>query len=580
MRKVFIFFVLVTFGLRALAEAQVVLKIVQPFENDSLPPLKSSFVFGSVSPASAAVTINGTTVTLYTNGGFLTMIPFQKGKFKIEAFSTDGLSTATVTRTVMVAEGLETYPEDYRLIEPMSPRGRVVLRPDDMVTVTCHAAPNGKALFRVGGGEFYPMLEQPGDVKGIYKGIYKIQSSDSFEEDDIAFLFRRKDGKKLTERAGASITVQRRRVPRFVELREDSILLTGPATDFGYSLILLKGMRFEVTGEWGDFVRVQLSEVSEGWIKAASAMELPRGTAEAKSVAGGIRVDATDVSSVLELQLQYRHPFRVDQLADPHRLFLTLYGVVADTDRIHYISTGTVVRELTWRQMEPQAYTLDIRTSQKEPWGYDVRYEGTKLIVEIRHRPRAAATRGSLKGLKVAVDAGHSRQSYGTIGPLGNTEFSVNMMVAKEVKNELERRGAQVVMIQDGTKEISLQDRVSLAGQEKAHFYISLHSDACSEGQNPRDVDGYSVHYYHPQSHRLAELIHRIYGGKTKIRDQGVWRSNLAVCRATQMPSILFEQGFLILPEYEEMFLQPQHQAMVAQTIASAIYEFMSETKP
>ncbi|MBV9080674.1 MAG: N-acetylmuramoyl-L-alanine amidase, partial [Elusimicrobia bacterium] len=179
----------------------------------------------------------------------------------------------------------------------------------------------------------------------------------------------------------------------------------------------------------------------------------------------------------------------------------------------------------------------------------------------------------SLKGLRVCVDAGHSTQSFGTIGPWANTEASVNVAAAKIVKQELERRGAEVILTQDGTKEISLQDRVLAAWKSRAQFFISLHCDAVPEGQDPRDGPGYSVHYFHPQSQPFAESLHRIYGEKTGIHDAGLWRSNLAVCRTPTMPSVLLEMGFLVLPEGEERLISPQHHALVAKSIADALKE-------
>jgi N-acetylmuramoyl-L-alanine amidase len=151
--------------------------------------------------------------------------------------------------------------------------------------------------------------------------------------------------------------------------------------------------------------------------------------------------------------------------------------------------------------------------------------------------------------------------------------------VANMVKAELEKKGAEVVMTQDGTRDPTLQDRVTMAWRERAQMFISLHLDACEVGQDARDIEGYSVHYYLPQSHTFAELVHQIYGKKTEFHDQGLWRSNLAVCRATQMPSILLEQGFLMLPEYEEILISPKHQKTVAEVLISAITTYLKDSK-
>jgi N-acetylmuramoyl-L-alanine amidase len=567
----------ILFAGSATGYGEPILRIVQPYENATLAPLKQSFVFGSVVPATASLTINGATVTPHTNGGFLTMIPFNEGKFQIEAVANDGVSVTTVTRVVNVTPSTVSFPEKHGKIEPRSPRTRVVLREGDTLEASFQAAPGGKARFRFeGGGGYLPMEEVPGGIKGIYKGVYTFKPQDKFENSDIIFHLRRMDGKKIAAKAGAELTLQRREIARFIETKEDVTFLTGPDFDYGYNLFGVSGTRLEVTGEWGDFYRVALGETNHSWIKKSATLELPAGTIPAKSISRNIRIDATEEGTILLIPLQNRHPHRIEQFSNPNGYRLTLYGVVADTDRIRFLSNKSVVKEVTWFQSEPTTCVFNIQTSQDQSWGTDVRYKGSTLLFEIRHRPPHQPTLSApLRGLCVAVDAGHSKASYGTIGPLGNTEAAVCLMVANVVKQEIEKKGGVVVMIQDGTKELSLQDRVNLAWSKRAHFFISIHADACAEGQDPREWEGYSVHYYHPQSRAFAESVHKIYGEKTKIRDQGLWRSNLAVCRAPQMPSILLEQGFLVLPEFEELILTARQQRLVADIVISGILDVM-----
>lgn len=560
----------------ATARADVFLRVIQPYEGANLPAVKQSFVFGSVLPATATLTINGALVKPHANGGFLAMVPFQEGKFKLEAVATDGVSTATVVRTVNVAGSFSGYASTHGKIDVLAPRSRLVVRAGDTISISMQGAPGGKAAYKFKShADSLPLDEQPGSVPGIYKAIYTVKADDKFDGDTISFSLKRRDGKRIAEKGDATVTVQRRKTPRMVELKEDSVLLTGPDSDFGYNLFSLQGTRLEVTGEQGDFLRVAVGEANQGWVKRNAAAEMPSGTLPARSVTRNLRIDATGTSTILEIPLQFRHPHRVEQFTNPHRLLLTVYGVVADSDRIRYRTKDSVIDEVTWFQSEPSTCVFDIRTKQNQPWGYDVRYDGTTMVVEIRHRPPYAGKGVSMKGIRVALDAGHSPLSFGTIGPWGNTEASVTLGVANVVKKEMEKRGAGVVMIQDGTRELSLQDRVAMAWREKADIYISIHADACGEGQDPRDVQGYSVHYYQPQSHALAESVHGVYGEKTGLRDQGLWRSNLAVCRATQFPSLLLEQAFLILPEYEELMLTPRHQRLVAESLVIGILQFM-----
>ncbi len=562
-----------------LVSAEPNLRIVQPYEGSSIGYVTQSFVFGSVSPATAPLTINGIPVKPHSNGGFLAMIPFREGKFKIEAVASDGVSITTVTRTVNVSEANRPFPKDSSALQVLSPPSRIVLRPDDILSVSFKAAPGGTGSFRFREeGGHYPMTEVS---PGIYRGSYKIQFDDHLDADDVIFTFKRSDGRKIVAKAKSKITIQKRRSPRFVELIEDAVLLTGPGGEFGYNLFPLKGVRFEVTGEFGDFLRLDLDAGNTGWIGKSSVKELPSGTAPAKSISRNIRIHSTSASTLIEIPLSYVHAHRVDEMVNPYRLELTLFGVIADTDRIRFLDPNSVVKQIYWKQVLPESYTLVVVTSQNYPWGYDVRYEGTKLVLEIRHAPPwNPGTKSPLRGLKVALDAGHSVGSYGTIGPLGNTEARVNLLLARTIAEKLKNLGAQVSMIQDGTKELSLQNRVDLAWKERSHVFISLHTDACGEGEDPREVEGYSVHYYNISARPLAERIRSIYGKRSNIRDQGLWRSNLAVCRNTTMPALLFEQGFLILPEYEEQFLKKEHQSMVGNVLGEALIDFLRDVLP
>jgi N-acetylmuramoyl-L-alanine amidase len=569
-------FLLAMIAACATARAEVSLRIVQPYENSNIAAVRQSFVFGSVTPATATLTINGIPVTPYTNGGFLAMIPFHEGKFKIEAVATDGISTSSATRTVNVAGTIGTFSSTYGKIDVVSPKVKLVVRPGDTIDLSFQAAPGGSASarFRLRGDKI-EMQEQPGPVRGIYKGIYIIQPTDHFDGDDIVFTLRRKDGRRLSTRAGSNITVQRRKTPRLVELKEDTVLLTGPESDYGYNLFCLTGTRLEITGEYGDYLRAAVGSTNQSWFRKSAAIDLPKGALPAKSVTRNLKIGVVGDSTIVEIPLQYRHAFRIEQSVEPHRLQVTLFGVTADSDRMRYKTDNTVVKEISWYQSDPTTAVFDIQTTQDEAWGYDARYEGTTFVLEIRHRPNLKGN--SLKGLKVAVDAGHSRQSFGTIGPWGNTEASVNLLLANVLKKELENRGAEVVMTQDGTREISLSERSAMAWHEKANIFISLHCDACADGQDPRQIQGFSVHYYQPQSHAFASALHDVYAQKSGIRDEGLWRSNLAVCRATQMPAVLFEQAFLVLPEYEELLLTPKHQKMAAESIIAAIEDVFDQ---
>jgi N-acetylmuramoyl-L-alanine amidase len=577
------FFILIIFGsgffhIPAAGQSPHV-RIVQPYENANLPAIQSSFVFGSVTPATATLIINGIPVKPHTNGGFLTMIPFQPGAFTIEAVAFDGSSTATATRTVAVAEPRISFADDSSHLQLLSPLSSVAMRAGELLTVTFQAAPNGTATFRIGSHtDHIPMLEQPGMVRGIYRGAYKIQPNDKFDKDFLVINIKRADGQRKSLKTGVHLSLVANAVPKIVELIDDAVLLTGPAMDFGYALFPLKGVHMEVVGEQGDFVRVAAGSYI-GWVRKINTRELSAGSIPSHSVAANLRVTTTDASTIIELPLQARHLHQVEEYTDPNKIQLTLWGVTADSDRVRYREKNSLVKEITWRQPEPGTFVLDIQLHRKHPWGYDVRYEGNVLVMELRRAPMVGVGRNPrLKGLKVVLDPGHGPMNFGTIGPLGNTEATVVLQLAEVMKKELEKRGAEVIITRDH-RDMNLRQRTELAWKEKGHVFISLHCDAIAEGQDPRKSHGYSVHYYSAQSRLLADALHSAYGERVSIPDQGMWRSNLAVCRLPQMPSVLFELGFLIMPEFEELVLTPAFQQIAAESVAIALQNFILKAR-
>ena len=95
-------------------------------------------------------------------------------------------------------------------------------------------------------------------------------------------------------------------------------MLTGPESDYGYNLFCLTGTRLEITGEHGDFLRAAVGATNQSWFRKTAALELPKGALPAKSVTRNLRVNVVGDSTIVEIPLQYRHAFRIDQTVEPH----------------------------------------------------------------------------------------------------------------------------------------------------------------------------------------------------------------------------------------------------------------------
>lgn len=90
---------------------------------------------------------------------------------------------------------------------------------------------------------------------------------------------------------------------------------------------------------------------------------------------------------------------------------------------------------------------------------------------------------------------------------------------------------------------------------------------------------GTSVLYYHPQSKPLAEAIQLELLSRTGLPDHGMWHQNVAVLRMNEMPSVLVESAFMMIPEQEARLRTPRFRRAIAEGVVAGIERFLHERK-
>jgi N-acetylmuramoyl-L-alanine amidase len=179
--------------------------------------------------------------------------------------------------------------------------------------------------------------------------------------------------------------------------------------------------------------------------------------------------------------------------------------------------------------------------------------------------------------VRVVVDPGHNPDS-GAVGPTGLEEREANLEIALELARILDRRGAEVVLTRaTADSALGLYDRTNLAIAARGELFVSVHNNALPDGVNPLLNNGTSVLYYHPQSRRLAEAIQEELLPRTGLPDRGVWHQNVAVLRMNEMPSVLVESAFMMIPEQEAALRTPEFRHRIAEGVAEGIERFLSE---
>jgi N-acetylmuramoyl-L-alanine amidase len=577
------------------------ISVIYPLEGAKIGSSDSTFIFGSVSPKSD-LKINGYDVPVYTNGAFLAYLPLKPGDFTFTLVAKNKAGSSTKKVKVKVPRPIVSVPLDSFTIVKGSilPKYDLVLTAGDVLETKFRGTPNCQASFSIEGlAQNVPMVEtinageeigegeEEGDesstvaLKGVYTGAYIIKPGDKVTQKKIVFKLARRTAKQSTpkiETSSGRITVTEEETPQVVEF-VGSTVTTRAGPRMGYTLLYQPpGVRAEATGKIGEWVRLKLAYGENAWVQQDSIKYLPPGTPlpaskvttiQTKKLEGKTRVEFLLYSSTGKL------PFKVEQQTDPSALFLTVYGLISDVDRIRYDSQDSLIREIIWDQPKEGVFLLKIFLNQKQQWGYNVFYDGDDLVVEIRQTPNLEK---GLHALKICLDPGHYPET-GAVGPTGLREDVANMGIALELKKLLEDNGAKVVMTHTGTEIVALYDRPKIAIKDSCDILISIHNNALPDGVNPFYNNGSSTYYYHPQALALARSIQSEFLKTLQLPDYGTYYGNLALTRSPQLLSVLVECAFMMIPQQEELLGTEKFQKQCAEAIYQGLVNFLENAK-
>ena len=209
------------------------------------------------------------------------------------------------------------------------------------------------------------------------------------------------------------------------------------------------------------------------------------------------------------------------------------------------------------------------------------------------------------KDFIVVIDAGHGGHDPGALGKISK-EKSINLNVALKLGRQIKKNCPDVKVIYTRERDvfIPLDRRAEIANNAKADPFISIHtnsvannrtvrgastwtlglakSDANLEvakrensvilyesdyktryaGFNPNSAESYIIFEfmqdkYMSQSVHLASLVQKEFRHTCKRADRGVHQAGFLVLKASAMPSILVELGFISQPE-EERYLNSE----------------------
>lgn len=604
MNKINIHYCLIAFiFFLALPVYAVKIQVVYPKEGDTISAASrdSTFIFGNVTPAKTALSINGHPVRVYSNGAFLAWLPIEPGNFAFNCVAVSKTDTAQAQRNVYIPLPLQTPSTDNLQIVAGSERPNVVYRllPGDLLRVSFRGTPGCSAVCFVEGIQTpIPMAENApapeyylsefifGDIKppvtgnicGLYTGSYVLQPGDSCRNARIIMQLGRNSGEIVTSTATGTVDLIDPQIPEMVELLpEETVLRT--ARNTGYYYFLPRATKLWITGQKGDFLRARLSPAEEAWVQITSTRQLPSGTIPPQIIVNVVRTRSFAGFTRVTVNTREKLPFRVEQNIANRTMTVRFYGVISDTDWMRFDCDDPLIREIRWNQESPEVYMLTIHLQQKQQWGYQTRFnEQGHFELDIKKSPAKTGWFSSpLKNTFIVLDPGHTPDK-GAVGPTGAMEKDVNLILARELGEKLRKKGAFVFYTheEDG---ISLAGRKRLAEILNPDFLLSLHHNAIPDGINPFSSRGTSVYYFHPQSCDLARLVQNKLLQEFKLPNFGLFYDNLAMCRPTQMPAILIEPAFMMHPEEEMLILSKKYPGRCANAIIDALEEYLEKNR-
>ncbi|MEH1902343.1 MAG: N-acetylmuramoyl-L-alanine amidase [Nostoc sp.] len=381
------------------------------------------------------------------------------------------------------------------------------------------------------------------------------------------------NGKTITQPGSGKIQILSRAELPVAEITADAgVARTGPNTDYSRLTPLPKGTRATVTGREGEWLRLDYG----AWINSKETRILP-GAIEPQTIIRSVGYRQLPGATEIVFPLQVPVPVSVQQ--SEQAIALTLYNTTAQTDIIR-LDDDPLISRLDWQQEAPGQvkYTLNLKKAQQ--WGYKLRYDGTTLVLALRHPPKIGNTRRKpLANFKIVLDPGHGGKETGASGPTGYLEKDVNLVVSKLLRDDLVKRGATVVMTREDDRELSLAERQAIISREEPAIAISIHHNSIPDDGDAEKIKGFAAFWYQPQAHNLAIFLQNYVVKKLGRPSYGVFWDNLALTRPTAAPSVLLELGFMSNPDEFEQVVNPEEQKKIANAIAQGITEWFRSVR-
>jgi N-acetylmuramoyl-L-alanine amidase len=219
----------------------------------------------------------------------------------------------------------------------------------------------------------------------------------------------------------------------------------------------------------------------------------------------------------------------------------------------------------------------------------------------------------------VVIDAGHGGYDPGA-GSEPLVEKKVTLGLARALRDELlQRGGIRVALTRDDDRFLLLPERSGIARRLNADLFISIHADSVEGNADARGASIYTLsergtnetaarlatrenradtvngvllagtsdtvsailvdlsqREAQAKSEQFAQLVLREMSGQMRLHDSEVQSAAFVVLKSPDLPSVLFESGYISNPEEAAMLASPEGRATFAKVTAQAVRAYFA----